>query len=67
MEDENFSLKKNEEWQLEFQVQWSQDIYCFKEKQKNSSKKIVFFLKNSDIVIRDLDNVSKKRETKIIR
>lgn len=47
-----FNLKKKEEWQLEFQVKWSQDIYWFKENHKNSSKKIIFFLKTNDTGIR---------------
>lgn len=61
LEDMGFNLQKNEEWQLEFQVKSSQDIYWFREKHKNSRKKIIFFLKNSDRVITDLGNVSEKR------
>lgn len=60
-EDASFNLQKNEEWQLEFQVKWSQDIYWFREKHKNSRKKIIFLLKNSDRVITDVGNVSRKR------
>lgn len=59
-EDMSFNLQTNEEWQLEFQVKSSQNIYRFREKH-NSRKKIIFFLKNSDIVIRELGSISGKR------
>lgn len=59
--DVSFNLHKNEEWQLEFQVKSSQNIYWFREKHKNSRKKIIFFLKNRDRVITELGNVSGTR------
>lgn len=60
-EDVSFNLQKNEEWQLEFQVKSSQNIYWFREKHKKSRKEIIFFFKNSDTVITELGNVSGKR------